>query len=136
MRAGGKYKGLATLPEAQHIDVRQEIASAVGVGARNVSNVKTILKNAHPRLIAALFNGALTINGAMPFCKLPQAEQLEHFIRQSEDREINKVIRRSVSRPKEEKLPPTLPPYSTPCNNRKRANPDRFCCRSVGFNTR
>ncbi len=103
MRAGGKYKGLATLPEAQHIDVRQEIASAVGVGARNVSNVKTILKNAHPRLIAALFNGALTINGAMPFCELPQAEQLERFIRQSEDREINKVIRRSVLRPKEER---------------------------------
>ena len=28
MRAGGKYKGLANLPEAQHIDVRQEIAGA------------------------------------------------------------------------------------------------------------
>jgi hypothetical protein len=26
MRAGGKYKGSANLPEAQHIDVRQEIA--------------------------------------------------------------------------------------------------------------
>ena len=33
MRAGGKYKGLANLPEAQRIDVRQEIASAAGVGA-------------------------------------------------------------------------------------------------------
>ena len=103
MRAGGKYKGLANLPEAQHIDVRQEIASAAGVGARNVSNVKTILKNAHPRLIAALLNGTLTINGAMPFCKLPKAEQLEQFIRHIEDREINKVIRRSIARPKEEK---------------------------------
>jgi len=38
MRAGGKYKGSANLPEAQHIDVRQEIASAAGVGARNVSH--------------------------------------------------------------------------------------------------
>jgi hypothetical protein len=103
MRAGGKYKGLANLPEAQHIDVRQEIASTAGLGARNVGNVKTILKNAHPRLITALLNGTLTINGAMPFCKLPKAEQLERFIRQSEDREINKVIRRSVSQPKEEK---------------------------------
>jgi hypothetical protein len=91
MRAGGKYKGLANLPEAQHIDVRQEIASAAGVGARNVGNVKTILRNAHPRLITALLNGTLTVNGAMPLC------------RQSEDREINKVIRRSVSRPNEEK---------------------------------
>jgi hypothetical protein len=26
MRAGGKFKGLANLPEAQHIDVRQEVA--------------------------------------------------------------------------------------------------------------
>jgi hypothetical protein len=43
MRAGGKYKGSAKLPEAEHIDVRQEIARAAGVGARNVSNVRTIL---------------------------------------------------------------------------------------------
>jgi len=104
MRAGGKYKGSANLPEAQHIDVRQEIACAAGVGARNVSNVKTILKNAHSRLITALLNGTLTINGAMQFCKLPKAEQLEHFIRHSEDCEINKVIRRSIARLKEKKM--------------------------------
>ena len=48
MRAGGKYKGLANLPEAQHIDVRQEIARAAGVGARNVSNVKTITRDCAP----------------------------------------------------------------------------------------
>lgn len=42
MRAGGKYKGSANLPDAQHIDVRQEIASLAGVCARNVSNVKAI----------------------------------------------------------------------------------------------
>ncbi|MGA2370788.1 MAG: hypothetical protein ACLPPV_16185 [Candidatus Korobacteraceae bacterium] len=103
MRAGGKYKGLANLPEAQHIDVRQEIAGAAGVGARNVSNAKTILKNAHRRLIAALLNGTLTINGAMPFCTLPKAEQLEALIRRSEDREINKVIRKSIGQPRQEK---------------------------------
>ena len=108
MRAGGKYKGLANLPEAQHIDVRQEIADAAGVGARNVSNVKTILKNAHPRLITALLDGTLTINGAMQFCKLPKAEQLEQFIRHSEDRETNKVIRQSIGRPKEEKISPDV----------------------------
>src|SRR4051812_5988048 len=100
MRAGGRYKGSANLPEAQHLDVRQQIAEAVGVGTRNVSNVKTILKNAHPRLITALLSGALTINRGMQFCKLPKAEQLEHFIRYKEDREVSKVIRRSVSRPK------------------------------------
>ena len=41
MRVGGKYKGSANLPEARHIDVRQEIARAAGVGARNVSNVRS-----------------------------------------------------------------------------------------------
>ena len=102
MRAGGKYKGSATLPDLERVDVRQQIATIAGVGARNVSNVKTILQVAHPRLIEALTDGTLTINGAMRLCKLPRAEQLEEFIRCSEERATNKVIRRSVSRPKEE----------------------------------
>ena len=106
MRAGGKHKGSANLPEAQHIDVRQEIARAAGVGARNVSNVRTILQTAHPRLIEALRDGTLTINRAIQFCKLPRAEQLEQFIRYSEERATNKVIRRSIARPKEEKTSP------------------------------
>ncbi|MGA2904334.1 MAG: hypothetical protein ABSD98_10915 [Candidatus Korobacteraceae bacterium] len=108
MRAGGKYKGLANLPEAQHLDVRQEIADLAAVGTRNVSNVKTILKNAHPRLITALLNGTLTINGAMQFCKLSKAQQLEYFIRHIEDRETIKVIRRYVTRSKKEKISPDI----------------------------
>src|SRR5271157_3480054 len=98
MRAGGQYKGSASLPEAQHLDVRHQIADAAGVGTRNVSNVKTILKIAHPRVIAALQEGTLTINGAMQLCKFPKAEQLEHYIRHSEDHETNKVIRQSIAR--------------------------------------
>ncbi len=108
MRAGGKYKGWANLPEAEHMEVRQQIADAAGVGTRNVSNVKTILRRAHPRLIAALLSGTLSINGAMQFCTLPKAEQLEQFIRQSEDRETNKVIRRSVTRSKKDKISPDI----------------------------
>ena len=108
MCAGGKYKGWANLPEAQHIDVRQEIARAAGVGARNVSKVKTILQTAHPRLKEALRDGTLTINRAIQFCKLPRAEQLEQFIRYSEERATNKVIRRSIARPKEEKISPDV----------------------------
>jgi hypothetical protein len=105
IRAGGKYKGLANLPEAQQIDVRQEIANFAGFGAcaRNVSNVKKILEVAHPRLLEALQDGTLTINRAIQFCKLPRAEQLEHFIRYSEERATNKVIRRSIARPTEKK---------------------------------
>ena len=103
MRTGGKYKGSANLPEDQHIDVRQEIARESRVGDRTVSNVKTILQTAHSRLIEALHDGSLTINRAIQFCKLPRAEQLEQFIRYSEERATNKVIRRSIARPKEEK---------------------------------
>ena len=99
VRAGGKLKGLANLPEALHIDVRKEIARIAGVGDRNVCNAKTILERAHPRLILALQNGTLRINRAIQFCKLSRAEQLEQFIRHSEERETNKVIRRAISRP-------------------------------------
>ena len=106
MRAGGKYKGSANLPEAEHLDVRQQIADLAAVGTRNVSNAKTILKNAHPRLVTALLNGTLTINGALQFCKLPKAQQLEHFIRHIEDRETNKVIRRSLARLKGNEISP------------------------------
>jgi hypothetical protein len=108
MRAGGKYKGSANLQEAQHIDVLQEIANIAAVGARNVSNVKTILQTAHPRLVEALRDGTLTINRAIQFCKLPGAEQLEQFIRYSEERATNKVIRGSIARPKEEKISPDV----------------------------
>ncbi len=108
MSAGGKYKGSANLPEAQHIEVRQEIARAAGVGARNVTNVKTILEVAHPRLLEALRDGTLTINRAIQFCKLPRAEQLEQFIRYNEERATNKVIRQSIARPKEEKASPDV----------------------------
>ena len=36
MSTGGKLKGLANLPEGQHIDVRKEIALVAGIGDRNV----------------------------------------------------------------------------------------------------
>jgi hypothetical protein len=103
MRDGGRYKGSANLPEAQHIDVRQEIALVARVCPRYVSDVKSILEVAHARLIEALRDNTLTINLAIQFCKLPRAEQLEQFIRYSEERATNKVIRRTIAQPKEEK---------------------------------
>jgi len=105
MRAGGKHEGLAKLPEAQLINVRQAIArfTGPGAGARNVGTVRKILQTAHPRLIGALRDNSLTINRAMQFCKLPRAEQLEQFIRHSEECTTNRVIRRSIPQPKVEK---------------------------------
>lgn len=99
MRAGGKYKGLANLPEAHHVDVRQQLADMAGVCPRNVGNVETILDIAHPTLIEALGNGMLKINRAMQFCKLSHSEQLEEFIRYSEERATSKIIRRCVGKP-------------------------------------
>jgi hypothetical protein len=102
MRIGGKYKGSASLPDLRRIDVRQAVASVAVVGARTVSNVKKILKLTHPRLKEALRNDTLTINRAIQFCRFPQAEQLEHFVRYSEESAINKIIRRAITRPKDE----------------------------------
>jgi hypothetical protein len=97
MRAGGKQKGLANLPDLERIDVRQQIATVAGVGARNVGNVKTILQVAHPRIIEALTDGTLTINGAVQFCKSPRNEQLEQLIRHTTERATAKVIRQSLT---------------------------------------
>lgn len=103
MRAGGKHKGLANLPNAWRIDVRQEIADIAAVGSSNVSKVEMILKTAHPQLIEGLQTGAVKIDPAWQFCKLPQAKQLEQFIHHSEERAINKVIRHSIPSPKKKK---------------------------------
>jgi hypothetical protein len=81
--AGGKHKGLANLPNAEHIDVRQEIAGLASVCPRNVGSVKIILKKAHPQLIEALRNGTVKINRALQLCRLQKAEQIEalaHFL--------------------------------------------------------
>jgi hypothetical protein len=51
-----------------------------------------------------LQEGALSINRAIELCNFPKAEQLEQFIRYSEDRAINKAIRRSIPMPKEKKV--------------------------------
>src|SRR5450432_1647733 len=104
MRFGGKYKGLANLPEAQHVDVRQRVADMAGVCPRNVGNVEAILELAHSTLIEALGNGTLKINRAIQFCKLPLAEQLEQFICYSEERATNKVIRRCLMEPRKHEI--------------------------------
>jgi hypothetical protein len=108
MSSGGKYKGSANLPEAQRIDVREEIAGIAAVCPRNVSNVKTILEVAHPRLKEALQNGTLRINRAIQFCKLPRADQFEQFTRYIEERATNRVIRQAIARAKQEKISPDV----------------------------
>jgi hypothetical protein len=136
MRAGGKLKGLANLPEADRIDVRKEIARAAGVGNRNVSNVKTILQRAHPILVGALKEGVLRINRAHQLCKLPKAEQLEQFVSYSEERATNRVIRRSIPQPREKKPSSMFSRYLTSCSARRPDSLDPWRSGSVATNTR
>ena len=106
MRAGGKHKGWASLPEAQHVDVRREIACAAGVGGRNVSNVKMILQTAHSSVIDALGQGTLSIHRALQWCGLSKRQQLEQFTRYIWERKRNKVIRQTLTWPKAGKTSP------------------------------
>jgi hypothetical protein len=91
--AGGKHKGLASLPKAQHIDVREKIADLAGVCSRTVSNVKTILKRAHPSLVEALHNGTITTNRALQLCgfaKCDQVEELARFLAKGPNCKVNR----------------------------------------------
>jgi hypothetical protein len=79
--AGGKDKGLANLPEAKRIDVREEIAYLAGACPRNVSKVRTIVLKGHPRLVDACQTGILTIHRASKLCRVPGDKQVEEFSR-------------------------------------------------------
>ena len=93
MRVGGMYKGLTNLPEADRIDVRDEIAKAAGTGTGNVSKVKAILRSAHPNIITALQNGQLSIHQAWQWRNLPKGQQTEEFARYEEEQIQRKVLR-------------------------------------------
>jgi len=93
MRAGGKYKGSTNLPEADRIDVRQEIAKLAGTGTGNVTKVETILDRAHPIIIVALQKDLLRIHRAWQWCKLPKLQQIEEFARHEEERFRRKLVR-------------------------------------------
>jgi len=99
MRIGGRLKGSANLPDLARIDVREEIARVALVSPRNVTNVKTLLCKAHPRILQALESDALKINRALKFCILPQAEQLKQFTSLTVRREISKHIRKATRKP-------------------------------------
>lgn len=54
MRAGGTNKGFTSLLKADRINVCREIAKLAGTGSTNAGEVETILRKAHPSIIAAL----------------------------------------------------------------------------------
>lgn len=92
MRAGGTNKGFTSLLEADRINVCREIAKLAGTGSTNVGKVETILRKAHPSIIAALQNGSLRIHPAWSWCKRSKLEQLEDFARHEEKRTERKIL--------------------------------------------
>lgn len=102
--AGGKHKGLADLPKAQHIDVREKIADLAGVSSRTVGNVKRILKKAHPSVVEALHNGTITINAALDVCKFDRTLQVEELARFLMKRSNNKTYREYIDKLPAEQL--------------------------------
>jgi hypothetical protein len=102
--AGGKHKGLANLPKAQPVDVRENIADLAGVCSRTVGNVKVILKKAHPSVIEALHNGTITINGALEICKFDTTQQVEELAGFLMKRSNNKTYREYTDKLQVEQL--------------------------------
>jgi hypothetical protein len=102
--AGGKHKGLADLPKAQHIDVREKIADLVGVSSRTVGNVKLILKKAHSSVVEALHNGTITINAALEVCKFERTLQVEELAGRLMKRSNNKTYREYADKLQVEQL--------------------------------
>ena len=96
--AGGKHKGLADLPKAQHIDVRKKIAGLAGVSSRTIGNVKLILKKAHPSVVEALHNGTITINAALEVCKFDRTLQVEELARLLMKKSNNKTYREYIDK--------------------------------------
>jgi hypothetical protein len=102
--AGGKYKGLAHLPKAEHIDVREKIADLAGVCSRTVGNVKMIRKKAHPSVVEALHNGTITINAALEICKFDTSQQVEELARFLMKRSNNQTYREYIDKGRVEEL--------------------------------
>jgi hypothetical protein len=102
--AGGKHKGLANLPKAQHIDVREKIGALAGVCSRTVGNVKLILKKAHPSVVEALHNRTITINAALEVCKFDRTRQVEELAFYLSRRANNKTYREYTDKLQVEQL--------------------------------
>jgi hypothetical protein len=72
-----------------------------GVGPANVSKVKFILSHAHPRIIDALKNGAISIHRASGWCALTKTEQVEKLAGYEEERAKARIISKAILEPTE-----------------------------------
>jgi len=97
-RFGGHNKGSSKLTEAESVDVRSEVAAAVGVSVGNVTKVKQLKATAHPVVLQALQTGEIRIHRAWLGSGLSLEDQQEALWRYQSQRGIRKTIRNLISR--------------------------------------
>lgn len=104
-RAGGQYKGLSNLTEAETLDVRSEIAAAAGASVGNVSKVKQLIVSAHSELLEALRSGEISIHRAWLWSQTAPDEQKEVLWQHRTEKGIKRTIRNLVSRHRSKSAP-------------------------------
>lgn len=97
-RFGGITKDSSKLTEAEHIDVRSDIAKIACVSAGNVSKVKQLLKLADPSVLKALHDGEIHIDRAWQWKDYSGPEQRMALNSWKSDTRINRKIELLLSR--------------------------------------
>ena len=110
--AGGKNKGSSSLTEAESLDVRSEISAVTGVSAGNLTKVKNLKKQAHPRVEQALRNGGLSIHKAWILSQLPSLRQVRELEDHQAQKGLSKTSRELIRR-HAETLSPAFSPRAT-----------------------
>jgi hypothetical protein len=73
-RLGGQLKGSTTLPEAQAIDCRREMAGLAGVSEGTLAKVRKLLQEGRPELLEAVREGEVSIHRASVWLRDPEKQ--------------------------------------------------------------
>jgi hypothetical protein len=94
---GGREKGSSNLTEADHVDVRLEIAKTAGVSVGNVSKAKKLISASCPELLEALREGEVSIHRAAAW--IDSGQNSKDLLRlHRSGRGIRREIRQLVAR--------------------------------------
>jgi hypothetical protein len=99
---GGREKGSSNLTEADHVDVRSEIAKAAGVSVGNVSKAKKLISASCSELLEALREGEVSIHRASQWIECgrkPEDSLRLHRSRRGIRRDVRQLIAQHRSSP-------------------------------------
>jgi ParB-like chromosome segregation protein Spo0J len=88
---GGQHKGSSNLTEADHRDVRSQIADIAKVSTGNISKVRQLLSSAHPDVLAALRIGEVSIHRASLWLRPPE-RQIDYLRQHRNLRGITRTV--------------------------------------------